>query len=79
VDAGSAKRSSWVACPKCGHKVARVRTCDMEIKCRQCSYRFEAVIGPYPEMVQDSVEKDRAEPPTKKAQEGLNTAKDNQH
>ena len=39
------KRSTWVACPKCGHKVARVRTCDMELKCKSCGCEFEAVIS----------------------------------
>ena len=66
----NARRSSWVACPKCGHKVAKVRTCDMEIKCRQCSYRFEAVIGPFAEGVQDSGEKYGAESLDKKTDEG---------
>lgn len=39
------KRNTWVACPKCGHKVARVRTCDMELKCKQCGHEFEVVIN----------------------------------
>lgn len=39
------KRNTWVACPKCGHKVARVRTCDMELKCKSCGCEFEAVIN----------------------------------
>ena len=70
MDAGDARRSSWVACPKCGHKVAKVRTCDMEVKCRQCAYRFEAVIGPSSERVQDSVEKDRTEQSDNKPEKG---------
>ncbi|MBI4370391.1 MAG: hypothetical protein HY547_09205 [Elusimicrobia bacterium] len=41
----SAKRNTWIACPKCGHKVARVRICDMELKCKRCGHKFEAVIG----------------------------------
>lgn len=43
--AGATKRNTWVACPSCGHKVARVRTCDMECKCKYCGCEFEAVIG----------------------------------
>ena len=39
------KRNTWVACPECGHKVAKVRTCDMEFKCKHCGHEFEAVIG----------------------------------
>jgi hypothetical protein len=70
VEAGDGRRSSWVACPKCGHKVARVRICDMEVKCRQCSYLFEAVIGPYAETVQDRVEKYRAESSDEKGKTG---------
>jgi hypothetical protein len=70
MDTGSYRRRSWVACPKCGHKVAKVRSCDMEVKCRQCSYLFEVVIGPTLEMVQDSVEKDRAEQSDKKPEKG---------
>lgn len=62
MEGGSARRSSWVACPKCGHKVARVRICDMEVKCHQCSYRFEAVIGASTDVVQDRLEKYPAEP-----------------
>ena len=61
MEVGRAKRGSWIACPKCGHKIAKVKTCDMEIKCQQCSYRFEAVIGPSAEVVQDRVEKHDAE------------------
>jgi phage FluMu protein Com len=57
MDAGVYRRRSWVACPKCGHKVAKVQICDMEVKCPQCSYLFEVVIGPSSEKVQDSVEK----------------------
>ncbi len=78
MDAGDARRSSWVACPKCGHKVAKVRTCDMEVKCRQCSYLFEAVIGPSGETVQDRVEKYRAESSDDKANRGPHGQKDNQ-
>ena len=42
------KRNTWVACPKCGHKVAKVRTCDMELKCKHCGCEFEAVISVSP-------------------------------
>jgi DNA-directed RNA polymerase subunit RPC12/RpoP len=41
----TAKRNAWVACPKCGHKVAKVRTCDMEVKCRHCGHEYEVVIA----------------------------------
>ena len=70
MDAGVYRRRSWVACPKCGHKVAKVQTCDMEVKCAQCSYLFEAVIGPSSEKVQDNVEKERAEPSSWKPEKG---------
>lgn len=43
------KRNTWVACPKCGHKVAKVRTCDMELKCKHCGCEFEVVIGTFNE------------------------------
>lgn len=45
MDEVTTKRNTWVACPKCGHKVAKVRTCDMELKCKHCGCEFEAVIG----------------------------------
>ncbi len=41
----ASRRTGWVACPKCGHKVARVRSCDMEVKCERCGHEYEAVIG----------------------------------
>jgi len=47
----------------------------MEMKCRQCSYRFEAVIGPSAEMVQDRVEKYCAESPEREADKGQNDQK----
>jgi hypothetical protein len=40
----------------------------MEVKCPQCSYLFEVVIGPSSEKVQDNVEKERAEPSSKKSE-----------
>lgn len=46
MEAVETKRNTWVACPNCGRKVARVRTCDMEFKCKHCGHEFEAVIGP---------------------------------
>ena len=39
------KRNAWVACPQCGQKVAKVRTCDMEVKCRHCGHEYEVVIA----------------------------------
>ena len=66
MDAGAYRRRSWVACPRCGHKAAKVQSCDMEVKCPQCSYVFEVIIGPSAEKVQDNVEKERADPSNKK-------------
>lgn len=48
MDEVTTKRNTWVACPKCGHKVAKVRTCDMEVKCKHCGHEFEAVIASSP-------------------------------
>ena len=70
MDTENHRWRSWVACPKCGHKVAKVRSCDMEVKCQQCSYVFQVFIGPSPERIQDSVEKERAEESNKKPQKG---------
>ena len=57
------RRNSWVACPKCGHKVAKVRTCDMELKCRQCGHEFEAVIGPaHPSQVREEADNYKTKP-----------------
>jgi hypothetical protein len=50
----------------------------MEVKCRQCSYLFEAVIGPSAETVQDRVEKYRAESSDDKGKRGPHGKKDNQ-
>jgi hypothetical protein len=50
----------------------------MEIKCRQCTYQFEAVIGPSAEMVQDRVEKYAAESSNPKPEKGLNGQENNQ-
>jgi hypothetical protein len=44
MKADASKRNAWVACPQCGQKVARVRTCDMEVKCRACGHEYEVVI-----------------------------------
>jgi len=44
------KRRSTINCPRCGHLEAKARVCDIEIQCRRCSYRFEAVIGPSTDM-----------------------------
>jgi len=41
----------------------------MEVKCPQCTFLFEVVIGPSLEKVQDNVEKERAEP-DKKSEKG---------
>ena len=47
--ARQSKRRSIITCPQCGHLEVRARTCDIEMQCRRCHYRFEAVIGPYAE------------------------------
>jgi hypothetical protein len=46
MDSASSKRNTWLACPGCGHKVARVRTCDIDFKCKYCACEFEVIIGP---------------------------------
>jgi hypothetical protein len=46
MESGGSRRNSWIACPNCGHKVARVRTCDIAFKCKHCGYEFEVIIGP---------------------------------
>ena len=50
----------------------------MEVKCRQCSYLFEAVIGPSAETAQDRIEKYRAESSDDKANRDPHGQKDNQ-
>lgn len=49
------KRRSDIHCPQCGHMEVRARICDIEMQCRRCNYKFEAVIGPYADMVCDKV------------------------
>ena len=44
-------RNTGVACPNCGKKLAQVRTCDMELKCKHCGHEFEAVIGPSRQLI----------------------------
>lgn len=39
------KRNSWIACPRCGHKIAKARFCDIELKCKNCGHVFVAFIG----------------------------------
>lgn len=58
---GSGRHNSWLACPKCGHKVARVRTCDAEFKCKHCGHEFVAIIGPAPGCESTPPEKDKTE------------------
>lgn len=53
MGAGKPKRRSAIYCPQCGHMEVRARTCDIEMQCRRCNYKFEAVIGPYADMVCD--------------------------
>lgn len=47
MDPDQSSRNSWLACPRCGHIVARVRTCDAEFKCKYCGYEFEVMIRPF--------------------------------
>jgi transcription elongation factor Elf1 len=54
--ARQSKRRSIITCPQCGHMEVRARTCDIEMQCRRCNYRFEAVIGPSEETVGDPSE-----------------------
>ncbi len=53
MKADASKRNAWVACPQCGQKVARVRTCDMEVKCRACGHEYEVVIASSPSRVRE--------------------------
>ncbi len=55
------KRNAWVACPQCGHKVAKVRTCDMEVKCKHCGHEYEVVIASYPSQVREESKPYQAE------------------
>jgi len=48
------KRRTAIYCPQCGHMEVKARICDIEMQCRRCNYKFEAVIGPYTETVRDS-------------------------
>lgn len=56
------RRRSIITCPACGHMEVRARTCDIEMKCRRCNYRFEAVIGPSAETVCDQNENSSSKP-----------------
>jgi hypothetical protein len=57
------RRRSIITCPECGHMEVRARTCDIEMKCRRCNYRFEVVIGPFAEPVCDQSDSVSGEPP----------------
>lgn len=46
METGASRRNTWLACPGCGHKVARARVCDVEFKCKHCGFEFEVIIGP---------------------------------
>lgn len=46
MDTGNSKRNTWIACPRCARKLARVRTCDIEFKCKHCGHEFEVIINP---------------------------------
>ncbi len=37
------KRRSLIYCPQCGHMEVKARICDIEMQCRRCDYKFEAV------------------------------------
>ena len=56
MDSPKSKRRTAIYCPNCGHMELKARTCDIEMQCRRCRYRFEAVIGPYAEVVCDKGE-----------------------
>jgi hypothetical protein len=44
MEADAARRHSWLACPKCGHRTCHARVCDIAIKCKYCGCEFEAII-----------------------------------
>ena len=46
MDPAKSKRRSMVCCPNCGRMEVKARLCDIEMRCRRCHYKFEAVIGP---------------------------------
>ncbi len=48
MEGGATRRNSWLACPNCGHKVGRARTCDVEFKCKYCGHEFEVIIRSLP-------------------------------
>jgi len=62
MDASKSKRKTSIYCPNCGHMEVKARICDIEMKCRRCNYQFEAVIGPYADVVRDRDEKPYGEP-----------------
>jgi hypothetical protein len=62
MDASKSKRKTSIYCPNCGHMEVKARVCDIEVKCRRCNYQFEAVIGPYGDMVRDRGERTYGEP-----------------
>ena len=62
MTSGKSKRRTAIYCPQCGHMEVRARTCDIEMQCRRCNYQFEAVIGPYADVVCDRGEKTYGEP-----------------
>ena len=62
MDSGKSRRRTIITCPKCGRMEARARTCDIEMQCRRCNYRFEAVIGPYADGVRDRGDTSDGEP-----------------
>lgn len=72
------KRRTMICCPKCGHMEVRARTCDIEMQCRRCNYQFEAVIGPYAEMVCDRGQTSYGEPAATIANQA-GPSKSNQH
>jgi hypothetical protein len=76
--ARQSKRRSIITCPQCGHMEVRARTCDIEMQCRRCNYRFEAVIGPYAERVCDRSETTCGKPDAPNANQA-GPSKSNQH
>lgn len=61
MEGGATRRNSWLACPNCGHKVGRARTCDVEFKCKYCGHEFEVIIRSLPP-VESVVLKTQPEP-----------------
>jgi hypothetical protein len=60
VEPGLQRRQSLIACLGCGHRIANVRTCDAEFKCKQCGCEFEVIIR----LIRDSGNSAKTTPPS---------------